>query len=151
MDAIQMLKQDHDKVKQMFQQYRQGSTSGGGQRQTIVQQCCQELFVHSELEKQIFYPACERAGDNQIQAMITEGRQEHQKVDRLVQQLMQMGGGSQQADSMFQELMQNVDHHVQEEETELFPLVQQRMGQELSTLGQQMQQQKQQLMTAAPR
>jgi len=136
MDAIQLLMDDHQKVSSLFQQ-----AQGGGNMQQLFPQIQQELQIHTSIEEEIFYPACQQ----QMGDLIREAKQEHDKVDQILQRMSSAEGG--QMVSMLQQLKQNVEHHVQEEESELFPKARQTLGQDrIRQLGDQMMERKQQLM-----
>jgi len=136
MDAIQLLMDDHQKVSSLFQQ-----AQGGGNMQQVFLQIQQELQIHTSIEEEIFYPACQ----SQMSDLIREAKQEHDKVDQLLQQMSSAESG--QMMTMLQELKQNVEHHVHEEEGELFPKARQALGQDrIRQLGDQMMERKQQLM-----
>ena len=148
MNANQLLKQDHDQFKQLYQQFQSAS---GQQQQQILQQALQMTFAHSEIEKQIYYPALEQVNDQRLQQLVADAYQDHQKVDQMTRQLMSMQGQpSTQTETLFRQMAQDFIQHAEEEEHEMFPLAQQHLGQQLDQLGQQMQQQKQQLMASAP-
>jgi hemerythrin superfamily protein len=138
MDAIQLLKSDHRKVEQLFQQAMQGG--GSQQLKQLCAQIDKELTIHAEIEEKIFYPAVRQ----QAPDLIKEGYQEHGQVKLLLNQIAAAEPTSSEGKQLLTKLQQAVQHHVQEEENQLFPKVQQSMGQMLSQLGQQMQQAKQQ-------
>jgi iron-sulfur cluster repair protein YtfE (RIC family) len=154
MDAISLLEEDHAKVKQLFGQVErsgtmagEGSQTGGmqergGQMHHLFQQIARELEIHTKIEEEIFYPAARAVDQN----MIDEAIQEHHQVDELISRIRAMQSTDTQFASLMQELMQSVQHHVQEEEAELFPKVRQSMGGQLGDLGRRMYQRKQGLM-----
>jgi hemerythrin superfamily protein len=144
MNAIQMLLDDHQKVRDLYAEWKSG---GKDQHQQIGNQILQELFMHSKLEEEIFYPAFRNAADAQGKELTAEAYEEHAKVDEMVTRLMGMTAADNEYSSMFRELMQNVEHHVQEEETEMLPVARDVMSNQLDQLGQDMMMRKQQLMS----
>jgi len=142
-NAIDLIKADHRKVEHLFQQCQQGQ---GTQKQQIVEQICQELTIHAELEESIFYPAVEKQA--QGSSLVQNARQEHNDMKQLIQQLQSGSANSSNSGNLLSQLMQTVQHHVQEEESQMLPQAQQKLGNQLDQLGMQMEQQKQQLMSS---
>ena len=148
MSATQMLKQDHDHVKSLFHEYEAGGWRDPQEKQRIVQQVCRELQIHSQLEKEIFYPAIQSGGNEWARELVTHGLEEHRMIDDLVHQLKQMEPQNLDIDGRMRMLMQYVNDHVQEEEHALFPQVEQSLASRLPQLAQELQQRKQQLMAS---
>jgi hemerythrin superfamily protein len=142
-DAIEMLKADHQKVRDLFQQY----TAAGAQnaKRQIAEQVFVELETHAQLEELVFYPAfAEEAGD-EGQQLVEEARQEHQEVKDLIAELRDHGTDA-EFDTKFRALMENVEHHVQEEEAEMFPEAEEILAEQLEELMKDMQEVKEQLL-----
>jgi hemerythrin superfamily protein len=147
MDAIELLKKDHQEVTKLFQRYS-GSKNGRGARE-IVDRICKELEVHTHIEEEIFYPTV-READRQLAEMVEEAFREHARVK---QQVAALQAGQDDADGMMTTLQQDVEHHVTEEEGEMFPRVAETIGERQRTeMGQRMQARKRELMgeTARP-
>src|SRR5829696_7836796 len=144
-DPIQMLLDDHQRVRDLFQQLQ--SDGQGGQTEQVARQILMELQVHSKLEEEIFYPAFRQQGNAEDKELIAEAYDEHAEVDQMVTQLMGMGPSEAQFMPMMRKLQQDVEHHVQEEETEMLPKAREELRGQLDRLGQEMMQRKQQLMT----
>jgi iron-sulfur cluster repair protein YtfE (RIC family) len=140
-DAVEMLKADHKKVRNLFQQYQDAP---GAQKRPIAEQVFVELQNHAQLEEMIFYPAVDEDTDEEGQKLVEEARQEHQMVKDLIAELRTLTDEA-EFDAKFQELQQNVEHHVEEEESEMFPLAEVELDDELEDLAEQMQEVKQQL------
>lgn len=143
-NAVDMIKADHRKVEQLFQQFQQGQ---GPQKQQLVEQICQELTIHAQLEESIFYPAVQQKL-GQGSSLVQEARKEHDEIKQKIQQLRSGSGNGTKVDAMVSQLMSTVQHHVQEEESQMLPQAQQQLGSQLDQLGMQMQQQKQQKMSS---
>ena len=141
-----MLKSDHDRVNELFSRVSSGGSSDGGSANAIIEQIVTELQIHSQLEENIFYPAVRTHARDSVTDLIAEFYDEHHEVDTLLEELSGMEPGSQDFQSRFQTLRESVQHHVREEEGELFPHIQQSMSGELDRLGEEMSQQKSQLM-----
>jgi hemerythrin superfamily protein len=147
MDAIELLKKDHQEVTKLFQRYS-GSKNGRGER-AIVEAICKELDVHAQIEEEIFYPAV-READRQLAEQVEEALREHARVK---QQVAALQGAQDDVEGLMTTLQQDVEHHVTEEEGEMFPRVAEVIGERQRTeLGQRLQARKRQLMgeTARP-
>ena len=141
-DAVAILKQDHATVKQLFQQFQ--SAGAGKGRSEIAQKVFTELEVHAQIEEEIFYPAVRAKGEEEGQDLVTEAIEEHQTVKDLIAELKGMPPGE-EFDTKFQELVDNVEHHAEEEEAEMFPLAEEALGDELDRIGGEMSRRKRQL------
>ncbi|HEY8491318.1 MAG TPA: hemerythrin domain-containing protein [Dehalococcoidia bacterium] len=146
MNALDVLKQDHDKVKDLFRQYEQ--TEDPQQRGRIARQVFQELEIHTKIEEEIFYPALREQGDTHDKEMVAESFEEHHLVDTVIGDLRGLNPGDLDFNAKFHVLMENVQHHIQEEEQDLFPDARQRLGGQLDMLGQRLMERKQQLQMA---
>ena len=145
MNAVQLLKDDHKKFRAMFEQYEQAKDEG--KKRQLFQQASTELDAHSKVEEEIFYPAMrQKAGGGEEQKMVEEAYQEHAQAKQLIQQLRGMQATDPQFRTVMQQLQQDVEHHVEEEETEMLPRAEQELSDQLDRLGQEMQARKQQLM-----
>jgi len=143
-----MLKADHQKVKQLFEQFEGTSDRAFAQRRDIAEQVFTELEIHTKLEEEIFYPAVEARGKKEGGELVAESLQEHHVVDVLVGEMQRLDSKDEEFHAKFTVLMENVQHHIEEEEGELFPLAQQCLGDTLDNLGAKMQERKQELQTA---
>ncbi|MFL6690415.1 MAG: hemerythrin domain-containing protein [Alphaproteobacteria bacterium] len=119
-DAIALLKADHKEVKTMVEQFNK-SRSESKQAQ-LAQQICAALEVHAEIEEEIFYPAAREAlrkdGD-----LIDEAEVEHTSVKELIAKIKGGSPGDQLWEAQVKVLGEYVNHHVKEEEGEMFPKV----------------------------
>src|SRR5918995_6637181 len=111
-NATQMIRQDHKKVEGLFKKFEQ--TKGAEAKRRLAENAMAELEVHASLEEQIFYPAVEKEVQDAA-SMISEAREEHQTVRQLIADLKGMQGADEEFESQFSELMENVQHHVEEE------------------------------------
>jgi len=139
-NATQLIRQDHKKVEGLFKKFEQ--TKGLKAKRRIADNAMTELEVHAALEEEIFYPAVEKEIDDR--SMVKEARQEHQTVKELIAELKGMQEEDEEFESKFSELVENVQHHVEEEESEMLPKVEEN-GLDLKELGDQMSQRKQKL------
>ena len=146
-DPIEMLTKDHDKVKQLFREYE---SAGGAcdRKQEIADEVFTELEIHSAIEEEIFYPALQDSGDEEGQKIVAEAIEEHRLVKQLISELRGLDVQDQQFDAKFKVLTENVEHHAEEEESEMFPEVEDVLEEELDELGARMKTRKEELKTS---
>jgi iron-sulfur cluster repair protein YtfE (RIC family) len=155
MDAITLIKKDHDKVEELFARYDGGGGLTGlvkritgnvpvRQKTTALEGICRELDVHARIEEDILYPALRKTGDPELQRQVDESIREHARVKDLVGKLRtRTGEPDADTDAMVSELQQCVDHHVREEENEMFPRMEEVVPEpERRELGRQLQERK---------
>jgi len=121
-DAVQLLTADHKKVKQLFKNF-EGIKDGNGaarKKSDIVRQICTELTIHTKVEEEIFYPVVRESIDEGD--LMDEADVEHAGAKILIAQLERMNAGDDHYDAMVHVLGEYVDHHVKEEQEEMFPM-----------------------------
>jgi hemerythrin superfamily protein len=134
MNALEILKQDHQKVKELFQEARRGEQN---KRKDIFDKIDTELEIHAHIEETVFYPALEE--HEELKDMVAEALEEHQEVKTLLEEIEELGPEGHDFGGKLQELMENVEHHVEEEEGEMFPKVREVFDEEeLEELGNQL-------------
>jgi hemerythrin-like domain-containing protein len=141
-DAIDLLKQDHDKVEKAFKQFEKMDREDAEARSELVRAVCDELKVHTTLEEEIFYPAARDAIDDED--ILNEAAVEHETAKMLIEQLENMQVDDPNYHATFTVLGEYVRHHIKEEEGELFPAAR-KSGIDLQALGEQMRSRKQEL------
>jgi hemerythrin-like domain-containing protein len=144
-DPIKMLREDHQKVKDLFEQFEQSDDEET--KDEIAQTAIQELTVHATLEEEIFYPAAQEVIDQDD--LIEEAQEEHHVVKLIMNELKKMSAGDERFDAKFKVMAESVKHHIEEEESELFPMLQGKLDSE--QLGQQLESRKQRLQQGASR
>jgi hemerythrin-like domain-containing protein len=118
-NAIELLKADHDKVKAMFEQYEGLSDRAVASKKKLVREICLELTRHTLAEEEIFYSAVRKAvGDEDL---VDEATVEHACAKDLIAQLLSMEPGEDLYDAKVKVLSEQIEHHVEEEEKEMFP------------------------------
>ena len=144
-DAISLLKQDHQHVRQLLKRLE----SNGSEE--LLQQVENELKVHTQIEEEIFYPAFKEALKSQKDAHIYfEALEEHHVVDLVLPEIKSSSEGSEEFDAKAKVLKDLVEHHAEEEETEMFPRARKALGAtRLRELGDQLNERKQELMGEA--
>ncbi|MDQ1523879.1 MAG: hypothetical protein QOG00_3180 [Pyrinomonadaceae bacterium] len=116
MDAFELLKNDHAKVASLFDQLEPATDATT--RQQLFAQLKQELDLHAHIEETILYPALKQAAETR--EITEEAYEEHQEVKDLLAELSAMPADSEEWDDLIVELRENVEHHVEEEEGEMF-------------------------------
>jgi hemerythrin superfamily protein len=139
-DAIALLKEDHRTVEKLFKDFE--GAKGDGRKQKLAEQICLELSVHTMIEEELFYPACEGKVEEDL---LKEAYVEHDGAKVLVAEIM---SGEPKSDDYYdakvQVLSEEIEHHVKEEEGDLFPQVR-KADIDLKALGEQMAVRKQEL------
>ena len=114
--AVALLKQDHDRVQTLFDEFEQAKSRPA--KVKIVRQALQELKVHAAIEEEIFYPAVRKPVGKEV---MNEADEEHHVAKLLIAELDRMDGSESHFDAKFLVLAENVRHHVREEENEMLP------------------------------
>ena len=144
-DAIAMLKADHQRVRDLFAEYE--GTSNADAKGTLADDVFVELETHAQLEENIFYPTVNEEMEEGPE-LVKESLHEHATVKQLIQELRQMGPQSKEFDAKFHELMHNVEHHVAEEEAEMFPLAEEALAEDLDEMSAEMQELKKEILAS---
>ncbi len=119
-DAIAMLMADHKKVKKLFSEFDKLKEDGSDENKAaLVDQICSELKIHTELEEEIFYPAVRKAIDDSD--LMDEALVEHAGAKEMIAQLEDANPKDDLYDAKVTVLGEQIDHHVKEEEGEMFP------------------------------
>ena len=111
MDAVAMLKADHRKVEDLFEKFEKATAAG--QKQKLAEQICMELKIHTILEEEIFYPACEGKVEED---MLEEAYVEHDSAKVLIAQIEDSEPAAEFYDAKVKVLSEEIEHHVKEEE-----------------------------------
>ena len=151
MDAIALLKADHEKVDALFAQLEETTERAEKTREELFTKLKQELDLHAHVEEKIFYPALKEAEETRDITM--EALQEHHVVKVLLRELDAMEVTSETWTAKVKVLKENVEHHVEEEEGEMFKKARNVLSaeqlEELGTLIQQEKQQQKPLLASA--
>jgi hemerythrin-like domain-containing protein len=141
-DAITLLKADHQRVRDLFAQYE--AADNVETKRMLADEVFRELETHAQLEENVFYPAVQEETD-EGPALVKESLSEYEAVKTLIQELRSMAHDTDEFDAKFQELMNNVEHHVEEEEAEMFPLAEDELAEDLDEMKDDMQELKAEL------
>ena len=144
MDAIALLKQDHRKVEDLFDQFEKARESV--RKEKLVKQICTELMIHAMIEEEIFYPAC--AGQIKDEDLLDESYVEHDGAKVLIAELTKSSPSDEFFDAKVTVLSEMIKHHVKEEEKRSEGLMAQAKdaGLDMEALGERLMQRKQELM-----
>jgi hemerythrin superfamily protein len=138
MDAIVLLKDDHKTVEKLFKQFEKAGDDATQTKRQLVDQIIEELSVHAFIEEQIFYPVAREAVP-ETEDHVLESLEEHHIVKWVLEELRTMDANDERFDAKVKVLMENVRHHVEEEEQEWFPEVRKELGRKkLQELGDQL-------------
>jgi molecular chaperone DnaK (HSP70) len=141
--AVEILKEQHDKVKKAFKEFEKMDRDDNEAQQQLVQTVCEDLKLHTTLEEELFYPAAREAIDDED--LLNEAQVEHETAKMLIEQLENMGPDDPNYHATFTVLGEYIMHHVKEEEGEMFPQVK-KSDLDLEELGSRMRQRMQELM-----
>jgi hemerythrin superfamily protein len=140
-DLLEILRQDHLKVDELFGQYAAATASD--EKLRVVRQIYRELMPHAQAEEEIFYPALRDAASDE--AMVEEAYGEHAAAKKTLESILAAAPDDMTYDMKVKMLQKEIQHHVREEETELFQEARD-AGLDLSELAQRFMQRKQELM-----
>jgi len=119
MNAFELLKQDHKKVSGIFEKLEPTTERGVKTREELFAQLKQELDIHARIEETIFYPAIKEA--KETKDITLEAYEEHNVVKQLLAELDELSKDDETWGAKLKVLKENVEHHVEEEEGEMFP------------------------------
>lgn len=139
-DAIALLTEDHQEVKKMFQQFEK--LKKDDEKGELVRKICAALTVHATVEEEIFYPAVRKAIDDED--LMDEADVEHASAKELIAQLKAASPDDDHYDAKVTVLGEQIDHHVKEEQGEMFPKAR-KSKIDLAQLGEQIEKRKQEL------
>ena len=142
-DAVKLLKEDHRKVEDLFADYEKAK--GDGRKKKLAEQICAELIVHSRIEEEIFYPACEgKVKEDDLK----EAYVEHDGLKVFVAEIASGGPDDDFYDAKVKVLKEQTEHHVKEEEARLDGIFAQakRAGLDMDALGDELAARKKELM-----
>ena len=135
-DAIALLTQQHREVKEMFDRFENMTDRAKVSKKKLADEICNALIMHTTIEEEIYYPATREASE-ETEDMVDEAVVEHASAKDLIAQIMEMDPGDDLYDAKVKVLGELVEHHVQEEEEEMFPKTRE-LKLDLKALGQEM-------------
>jgi iron-sulfur cluster repair protein YtfE (RIC family) len=140
MDAVRMLEQDHHEIEMLFDQFERANDD---ERAKLIEPICREIEAHTRVEEEMFYPQVRvTLGQDGIE-LIDEARDEHERVTRQIREIRSMPEGDPARVLRFALVIEDIRYHLDQEESEMFPLVRVNMEPQLGVLGEAMLQQRQ--------
>jgi iron-sulfur cluster repair protein YtfE (RIC family) len=140
MNAIELLKADHKVVSGLFQKVEATEES---EHPALFEKIKAELEVHTHIEETIFYPKLIADGDKELVDLVKEGIEEHHQVKLFLREIPNLADESEKFEPKLTVLIEDVEHHVMEEEGEMFKMVEEQFDAEvLETLGAEMEAEK---------
>ena len=134
MKATDLLKKQHKQVKALFKKV--DKTENPRERRQLMEQIEQELKMHTKIEEQIFYPAVREIDTKKAEEMYMEALEEHHVVDLVLAELPKVNPEDERFHAKMTVLSELVEHHADEEEEEMFPMAEKKLGAErLKELG----------------
>src|SRR5204862_4894984 len=118
---MQLLKRDHQIVKELFSEYDKLGDDDLAEKDRIWSQINEELTIHAEIEERLFYPAVREVKTDEADDLISEAIEEHRIVKTLLEEMSDAEVGDDVFDAKMKVLKENVLHHAEEEEKEIFP------------------------------
>jgi hemerythrin superfamily protein len=146
-DAIKLLTADHAEVKKLFKEYDKlaEADADAEERQPLAEQICLLLTVHATIEEELFYPAARDVLPEDELDLVDEADVEHASAKDLIAQIQAMSPDEDLYDAKVKVLGEYIDHHVKEEQDELFPAVK-KAGLDTKAVGEQLLARKEELM-----
>lgn len=120
MNAIELLKQQHREVEELFEKFESAGDGATKTKEKLCAEISQKLAMHAEIEEKIFYPESKQENTEEI---LRESVEEHLSMKRVLADLLESEAADEQFDAKMKVLQEQVEHHVEEEEKELFPKV----------------------------
>ncbi|WP_409018234.1 hemerythrin domain-containing protein [Caballeronia sp. LZ035] len=149
-DATKLLTEDHRAVQKLFDAFEKADDNDLEAKGTLVRRACEELTVHAMIEEELLYPAAQKALPEDERPDVEEAYVEHFLVKVLIEKFATLKPGQTGFDATFKVLSEMVKHHIEEEESELFPNLR-KSGADLEELGGKMMKRKEALEAKIPK
>ncbi len=137
MDAIELLERDHVEIKKTLGALDDTSDRAIKTREELFARFLEMMRAHEAIEEEIFYPALKRHAETK--SVTLEGYEEHHVVDLVIDELVELPVDDETWIAKFTVMKENVEHHIEEEEGDMFPKAREVIGDQLETLGDEMQ------------
>jgi SepF-like predicted cell division protein (DUF552 family) len=149
MNALELLKKQHEEVSKLFKKYEKLAEGKDEERRELFEQIADRLAAHTTIEEKFFYPSIQSEDTEDI---VRESLEEHLSAKRLIADLIDLEPDDEAFDAKMQVLREQVEHHVEEEDGDMFKKVRKECSKEqLEDLGVQMQEEYEELMDREPR
>lgn len=151
MKVTVLLRNDHETVKSLFEKYKKpgnGRIQNG--KRDVFNEIRREILIHSQMELEIFYPALAATSSARATELVSTAEREHHAVEKLLQELNLMSGSEKNFEDKMEQLMEEVDRHIEMEEEEIFDEARKNLPEfRLEELGLEMEQRRKILSTLA--
>jgi hemerythrin superfamily protein len=135
-NAIDLMEKQHRDVEELFEEFESAGDGAQKTRERLCREISDQLAVHAEIEEKLFYPESKQADTEEL---LRESVEEHLAMKRILAEIIEGGIEDEQFDARMKVLQEQVEHHVEEEERELFPRVKKACSkEELDDLGNRM-------------
>lgn len=139
MNALEFLKDSHETVKDLLEKLAATTARGIKTRESLFNKLRHEVTTHAQIERELFYPRLGENADNEVLA--TQAEAEHLLVEQLIDQLDELDYNEESWEDKFEVLKENLEHHLEEEEADAFPQMEDLLSEEeLEALGEDMKQ-----------
>jgi iron-sulfur cluster repair protein YtfE (RIC family) len=115
-NALELMKTDHDRLKELLEEAL--DTDEPTERSELLHQMRSELMAHEQMEEDVFYPALRKNAE--AKEIVLEGYEEHHVIDLILDELLEVPEESEQWKAKLKVLQENIEHHIEEEEGEMF-------------------------------
>lgn len=137
-DALELIHSDHEEVSALFKTALDDKTPSA-QKKAAIAKILAALTLHAKMEEKIFYPALRKAGKQDEKDSVLEAAEEHGMVKDMIAKIKRVQGRDETLEAKVTVLKEMVEHHVKEEESEMFDEARKVMGKKLQALGEEMQ------------
>lgn len=149
-NAIELIKNDHQEVKKLFQDFERAGKDDYIEKQAFAEKITRELSMHADIEEELLYPFLEKISDDEMGETLVEAREEHHVARSLIDELKMLTPDAEEFDAKMKVLRDNVLHHIEGEEKELLPYLQDNAEEiELTELGERLKTAKEELLVMA--
>lgn len=144
MDAFELLEEDHEKVKKLLGELEETTERGVKTREELFARIKQEMLVHESLEEELLYPTLKE--HDKTKEVSLEGYEEHHVVNEIMAELEETPVDDEKWAAKFAVMKENIEHHIEEEEDEMFKKARQVLDpDQIEALGERLQQRKKEL------
>lgn len=150
MNAVKILKQDHDKIQDLFKKYEAAGDHAFQKKKNLSDKIFMELEVHSTIEEEIFYPAMRSKSDKEGKEIVAESIEEHHIVKTLIDEVRELDPQDDEFEAKMKVLMESVKHHISREEEKMFPQAK-KILLDLNSLGRELEVRKEELTSISVR
>jgi hemerythrin superfamily protein len=130
MNPIEIIKADHQLVDDLFSEFEDMNDDSTMSRRDVADRIIEELTLHADMEETLCYPSFKEVLDEEDLGLLDEAYAEHAEMKITIERLKVMGEDHAEFESSMQQLIDDVRHHVEEEEAELLPKIEEKMSEE---------------------